>query len=45
MRTPVKGVTTGNSEHPRVEFREMKNNGKDKASWSSTDGKTHTMYV
>jgi hypothetical protein len=27
MHTPVVGVTTGNSEHPRYEFREMTKSG------------------
>lgn len=44
FRAPVTGVTTSGSSYPRSELREMVNNGKDKASWSSTSGK-HTMYL
>ncbi len=44
FQAPVNGVTTSNSGYPRSELREMTNNGKDKASWSTTSG-THTMYI
>ncbi len=38
------GVTTSNSGYPRSELREMANDGKDNASWSTTTG-THTMTI
>ncbi|HZF48338.1 MAG TPA: polysaccharide lyase family 7 protein [Polyangiaceae bacterium] len=38
------GATTSNSGYPRSELREMANQGKDQASWSTTSG-THTMVV
>ncbi len=41
---PVNGVTTSGSNYPRSELREMKNNGTQNASWSSTTG-THTMFL
>ncbi|MFE6774719.1 polysaccharide lyase family 7 protein [Streptomyces sp. NPDC057702] len=44
FRAPVNGVTTGGSKNPRSELREMKNGGKDKASWSAKSG-THTLTV
>jgi hypothetical protein len=44
FRAPVSAVTTSGSNYPRSELREMTNNGKDKASWSSTTG-THTMTI
>lgn len=44
FRSPVNGVTTSGSSYPRSELREMKNNGQDKAAWSSGSG-THTMVV
>ena len=44
FRAPVNGVTTSGSPNPRSELREMKNNGQDKAAWSSGSG-THTMVV
>jgi hypothetical protein len=44
FRAPVNGVTTSGSSYPRAELREMKNNGADNASWSSTSG-THTLIV
>ena len=43
-RAPVNGVTTSNSGYPRSELREMANNGKDLANWSTTTG-THTMFI
>jgi hypothetical protein len=44
FRAAVNGVTTSGSSYPRSELREMKNNGADKAAWSSGSG-THTMVV
>jgi hypothetical protein len=44
FRAPVNGVTTKGSTYPRSELREMKNNGTENASWSSTEG-THTMVI
>jgi hypothetical protein len=41
---PVNGVTTSGSSNPRSELREMNPDGSN-ASWSSTDGKTHTMVI
>lgn len=38
------GVTTSGSSNPRSELREMANDGKSQASWSSTSG-THTMTI
>lgn len=43
FRAPVNGVTTSGSANPRSELREM--NGSANASWSSSDGKTHTMVI
>ena len=45
MRTPVQGVTTSGSDHPRVELREMTSTGKVSAAWGTNDGKTHTMNL
>lgn len=44
FRAAVNGVTTSGSSYPRSELREMRNNGTEKASWSSTSGR-HTMVV
>jgi hypothetical protein len=44
FRAPVNGVTTSGSSNPRSELREMTDDGKANASWSSTAG-THTMVV
>lgn len=44
FRAPVNGVTTGESDYPRSELREMTENGTQKASWGSTSG-THTMFI
>lgn len=44
FRAPVNGVTTSGSANPRAELREMNTDGSN-ASWSSTDGKTHTMVI
>jgi hypothetical protein len=45
LRTPVQGVTTSGSVHPRVELREMTSSGTVSAAWGSNDGKTHTMNL
>lgn len=39
---PVNGKTTTGSKYPRSELREMTNNGRDNAAWSSTVG-THVF--
>ncbi|MBI2640971.1 polysaccharide lyase family 7 protein [Candidatus Roizmanbacteria bacterium] len=44
FRAAVNGVTTSGSGYPRSELREMTNEGKEKASWSSTSG-IHTMAI
>jgi hypothetical protein len=44
FHAPVNGVTTSNSGYPRSELREMIDNGKQNASWSTTSG-THTMFI
>lgn len=44
FRAPVNSVTTGGSNYPRSELREMTSNGSKRASWSSTQG-THTMFL
>ncbi|MCP3801183.1 polysaccharide lyase family 7 protein [Allokutzneria sp. A3M-2-11 16] len=44
FRAAVNGVTTSGSSYPRSELREMTNNGKDNAAWSSNSGK-HTLEV
>ncbi|MFL6090932.1 MAG: polysaccharide lyase family 7 protein [Aeromicrobium sp.] len=44
FRAPVEGATTSGSEYPRTELREMKNNGKDEAGWSSGTGE-HVMII
>jgi Alginate lyase len=45
MHTPVVGVTTSGSVHPRYEFREMTNSGTTLAVWGANDGYTHTMFT
>lgn len=35
FKAPQNGVTTPNSQNTRTELREMRNNGRDNASWSS----------
>ena len=45
LHTPVQGVTTSGSVHPRVELREMTSSGTVSAAWGSNDGKTHTMNL
>lgn len=44
FRAGVNGVTTSGSRYPRSELREMTEDGKRNASWSSLDG-THTMFL
>lgn len=44
FRAPVNGVTTSGSGYPRSELREMTNNGKSLASWSTFSG-VHSMYI
>ncbi len=44
FHAPVTGVTTSGSKYPRSELREMTNNGRALASWSSSTGK-HTMFI
>lgn len=44
FRAPVNAPTTGGTKYARSELREMTHNGKDKASWSSTEG-THTLFL
>ncbi len=44
FRAPVNSVTTSGSNYPRSELREMTNNGRTNASWSSTTG-IHTMVL
>jgi poly(beta-D-mannuronate) lyase len=44
FRAPVGGATTGNSEYPRSELREMTGGGKKQASWSGKSG-THVMTI
>ncbi|QQS60856.1 MAG: polysaccharide lyase family 7 protein [Candidatus Moraniibacteriota bacterium] len=44
FRAPVNAPTTGNTKYARSELREMKDGGKNSASWSSTEGK-HTMIL
>lgn len=44
FRAHAGGATTSGSSYPRSELREMKNGGKDNASWSSASG-THILTV
>jgi hypothetical protein len=44
FRAPVNAPTTSGSNYPRSELREMTNNGRTNAAWSSTTG-THTMIL
>ncbi len=44
FRAPVGGATTGNSEYPRSELREMTAGGKKPAAWSGKSG-THVMTI
>lgn len=41
---PAGGTTTVGSGYPRSELREMTDNGRKNASWSSSDG-THTLFI
>ncbi|KXZ51663.1 hypothetical protein GPECTOR_11g116 [Gonium pectorale] len=41
--TPAGGDTTSGSQYPRTELREMKNAGRDEASWGTSDGTRHVM--
>ncbi|KKQ48798.1 MAG: Alginate lyase 2 [Candidatus Shapirobacteria bacterium GW2011_GWE1_38_10] len=43
FRAAVNGVTTGGSDYPRTELREM-TDSETKASWSSENGK-HSLYI
>lgn len=45
FRAPVTGVTTSGSHNLRSELREMAHNGRDNASWSTSDGGIHTMIL
>lgn len=44
FRAPVNAPTTGNTEYPRSELREMDKDGKEEAFWATTDG-THTLLL
>lgn len=44
FRSAVNGVTTGGSNYPRSELREMSADGAQEASWAATDG-THVMTI
>lgn len=44
FRAPVGGDTTGGSDNPRSELREMRANGTDEADWNMKSG-THTMTI
>ncbi|MDF1825799.1 MAG: polysaccharide lyase family 7 protein [Verrucomicrobiales bacterium] len=44
FRAACGGATTGNSKYPRSELRELKKDGKTKASWSTTSG-VHNLTV
>ncbi len=44
FRAPVVGPTTGNTKYARSELREMTDNGKAHAAWSSTQG-IHSMFL
>lgn len=44
FKANVGGATTKGSNFPRSELREMVNEGKDPASWSSASG-THTLFI
>ncbi|HEY6740682.1 MAG TPA: polysaccharide lyase family 7 protein [Actinopolymorphaceae bacterium] len=44
FRAAVNGVTTGGSNYPRSELREMNADGSDEAAWSPDEG-THTMVI
>jgi hypothetical protein len=44
FRANAGGATTSGSNFPRSELREMMNDGKEQASWSSASG-THTLFI
>lgn len=44
FRSAVNGVTTGGSNYPRSELREMTDDGSDETAWSADSG-THTMVI
>ena len=44
FRAAVNGATTGGSDYPRSELREMTHSGKINARWSSREG-THAMFL
>lgn len=44
FRAPVNASTTKNSDYPRSELREMKNDGTEEQFWSSTEG-THALFI
>ncbi len=44
FRANTGGATTSGSNFPRSELREMLNNGKTSAAWSSSEG-THTLFI
>lgn len=44
FRAITGGTTTKGSGYPRSELREMTDNGKKNASWSSSEG-THTLFI
>lgn len=44
FRAPVNAATTKNTKYPRSELREMSDNGKTNAAWSSKEG-VHTMFL
>ncbi|KAA8482221.1 alginate lyase [Arcticibacter tournemirensis] len=44
FRAQTGGATTSGSNFPRSELREMLNNGKTSAAWSSSEG-THTLFI
>lgn len=44
FRAPVGAPTTGDSEYPRSELREMSSDGKDEIAWPSTEG-VHTLFL
>jgi hypothetical protein len=43
FRAACGGVTTGGSNYPRCELREMQPGGKNEAAWSTTDSTIHTL--
>lgn len=44
FRAPVNAPTTGGTKYARSELREMKDGGKNSASWSSEEG-VHSMFL